>query len=55
MSTEVEFDCIYLGQVAMLWVLVCVAVCPAISQEWTIGTLVIIICNKVIIGIGWYH
>lgn len=40
MSTEVEFDGIYLGQVAMLWVLVCVAVRPAIYQEETIGTLV---------------
>lgn len=40
MSTEVEFDCLYLGQVAVLWVLVYVAVCPATKQGRVIRTLV---------------
>lgn len=31
-SIKVEFDRFYLGQVAMLGVLVCVAVCPAVKR-----------------------
>lgn len=48
MSTEVEFDRLYLGQVAVLWVLVCVAVCPATWREQTTRPLVIRICNTII-------
>jgi len=33
MPIEENFDCLHLGKVAMLGVLVCVAVCPAAQQQ----------------------
>lgn len=53
MSIQVELDGFYLGQVAMLGMLVCVAVCPAVKRGARLESLVIITAQAEYVSDGF--